>query len=197
VTNSDQQLVERLRAGDRAAFEEFFREYHPKLYRFALRRLQPDIHAAQDVAQSAICAALKSLHTYRGEAALLTWLCTICRRQIASAPSTANMQVREDDPEVQAALEALLTSERDDPISIVEAGEVQNAVLTALDYLPSEYASVLEWKYVHELSVEQIAARIGRSFKATESLLSRARHAFREAFETLNAHEPPTTAGSI
>lgn len=189
--------MERLRAGDRAAFEDFFHEYHPKLYRFALRRLQPDIHAAQDAAQNAICAALKSLHTYRGEAALLTWLCTICRRQIVSMQRASNVQVREDDPEVQAALEALLSSEHDDPVSAVSAGEVQSAVLTALDYLPSEYANVLEWKYVHELSVEQIAVRIGRSFKATESLLTRARNAFREAFDTLSAREPPTTAGSI
>jgi RNA polymerase sigma-70 factor (ECF subfamily) len=189
--------VERLRAGERAAFEEFFREYHPKLYRFALRRLQPDIHAAQDAAQNAICAALKSLHTYRGEAALLTWLCTICRRQIVSTRDAISVRVREDDPEVQAALEALLTSERVDPLSVVSAGEVQNAVLTALDYLPSEYANALEWKYVQELSVEQIAARIGRSIKATESLLTRARQAFREAFDALKPHEPPTTAGSL
>ena len=197
MTDSDRKLVERLRAGERAAFEEFFREYHPKLYRFALRRLQPDIHAAQDAAQNAICAALKSLHTYRGEAALLTWLCTICRRQIVSTRDAISVRVREDDPEVQAALEALLTSERVDPLSVVSAGEVQNAVLTALDYLPSEYANALEWKYVQELSVEQIAARIGRSIKATESLLTRARQAFREAFDALKPHEPPTTAGSL
>jgi RNA polymerase sigma-70 factor, ECF subfamily len=194
VTDSDKKLVDRLRAGDRAAFDEFFLEYHPKLYRFALRRLQPDIHAAEDAAQSAICAAMRSLHTYRGEAALLTWLCTICRRQMTSSQSASHVQVQEDDPEVQAALEALLTSERDDPVSAVSAGELQNAVLTALDYLPSEYANVLEWKYVQELSVEQIAARIGRSFKATESLLTRARHAFREAFDALNAHESHTTS---
>ena len=197
MTDSDQQLVERLRAGDRAAFEDFFREYHPKLYRFALRRLQPDVHAAQDAAQNAICAALKSLHTYRGEAALLTWLCTICRRHIASTQSAPSMQVREDDPEVQAALEALLTSERDDPVAAVSAGELQNAVLTALDYLPAEYANALEWKYVHELSVEQIATRLGRSFKATESLLTRARHTFREAFDALHTRDSTTTAGSI
>ena len=190
MIDADRKLVERMRAGDRAAFEDFFREYHPKLYRFALRRLRSDVPAAQDVAQNAICAALKSLHTYRGEAALFSWLCTICRRQMGSARNTPSLEMREDDPEVQAALEALLVSERGDPLSEVAAGEVQEAVLTALDYLPSEYANVLEWKYVQELSVNEIADRIGRSLKATESLLNRARNAFREAFQTLQAHEP-------
>ena len=189
MRSADQDLVDRLRSGERAAFELFFQEYHPKLYRFALRRLQHDLSAAEDAAQATICAALRSLHTYRGEATLMTWLCTICRRQIGakSRASVNILAMREDDPEVQAALESLLASERDDPLACASMAQVQEAVLAALDYLPSDYADVLEWKYVQELSVEEIAHRIGRSPKATESLLTRARNAFREAFHTLRA----------
>jgi DNA-directed RNA polymerase specialized sigma24 family protein len=101
------------------------------------------------------------------------------------------LAMREDDPEVQAALEALLASERDDPLACASMAQVQEAVLAALDYLPSDYADVLEWKYVQELSVEEIAHRIGRTPKATESLLTRARNAFREAFHTLRADALP------
>ena len=193
MTSADQLLVTRLRAGERAAFEAFFREYHPKLYRFALRRLEHDVPAAEDAAQAAICAALKSLHTYRGEATLMTWLCTICRRQIgAGTRAPVNiLAMREDDPEVQAALEALLASERDDPLAYASIAQVQEAVLATLDYLPGDYADVLEWKYIQELSVEEIAHRIGRSSKATESLLTRARNAFREVFHTLRADALP------
>jgi RNA polymerase sigma-70 factor (ECF subfamily) len=192
MTSAEQNLVKRLRAGERTAFEEFFREFHPKLYRFALRRLDHDVPAAEDAAQSAICAALKSLHTYRGEAALMSWLCTICRRQMSSrVPRSLNIvAMREDDPEVQAALEALLAHECDDPLAATSRGQVQEAVLAALDYLPADYADVLEWKYVQELSVEEIANRIGRGIKATESLLTRARHAFREAFQSLRGDDP-------
>jgi RNA polymerase sigma-70 factor (ECF subfamily) len=192
MNSDDLTLVERVRTGERAAFEEFFREYHPKVYRFALRRLGQDIPAAQDAAQMTICAALKSLHTYRGEAALMTWLCTICRRQMGShARSTVSIvAMREDDTEVQAALEALLNADRDDPITAAAADQVQDAVSAALDYLPRDYADVLEWKYIHELSVEEIAIRIGRSTKATESLLTRARNAFRQAFQSLRVAEP-------
>jgi RNA polymerase sigma-70 factor, ECF subfamily len=189
MTSADQLLVKRLRAGERVAFEAFFRQYHPKLYRFALRRLDHDVPAAEDAAQATICAALKSLHTYRGEATLMTWLCTICRRQM-SARTTANITcVREDDPEVQAALQSLLASEHDDPVAATSADQVKEAVIAALDYLPGNYADVLEWKYVHELSVEEIAKRLDRSVKATESLLTRARQAFREAFRALRTDE--------
>jgi RNA polymerase sigma-70 factor, ECF subfamily len=197
MTSADQHLVIRLRAGERAAFDAFFREYHPKLYRFALRRLANDIPAAEDAAQAAICAALKSLHTYRGEATLMTWLCTICRRQMSARPTSSNfIAVREDDPEVQAALQSLLASEHDDPVAATAAGQVEEAVVAALDYLPGNYADVLEWKYVHELSVEEIAKRLDRSVKATESLLTRARQAFREAFRALRTEESSFVAES-
>jgi RNA polymerase sigma-70 factor (ECF subfamily) len=198
MTSTDLELVQRLRSGERAAFEEFFREYHPKLFRFALRRLNRDSAAAEDAAQLTICAALKSLHTYRGEAPLMTWLCTICRRQLSShARHELNVvAMREDDAEVQAALAALLDSGHQDPLNAAAAGQLQAAVLAALDYLPAIYADVLEWKYVHEFSVEEIGERNGRSVKATESLLTRARGAFREAFQTLRSDDATAASHS-
>jgi len=67
------------------------------------------------------------------------------------------------------------------------SSQVRETVLAALDYLPSLYADMLENKYVHDMSVQQIAMQIGRTAKATESLLTRAREAFREAFTLLQA----------
>ena len=55
-------------------------------------------------------------------------------------------------------------------------------VQRVLDHLPPRYATVLEWKYVDELSVQEIASRLGLGLKAAESLLTRARRAFRDAF---------------
>jgi RNA polymerase sigma-70 factor, ECF subfamily len=56
----------------------------------------------------------------------------------------------------------------------------------ALDYLPAPYGDILEWKYLHDLSTSEIARRLGRSPKAAESLMTRARDAFREAFNMLS-----------
>jgi len=54
-----------------------------------------------------------------------------------------------------------------------------------LDYLPAHYGSALEWKYLDDLSVREIAARLGMGEKAAESLLTRARRAFRDAFTSV------------
>jgi RNA polymerase sigma-70 factor (ECF subfamily) len=185
----DRQLVDRLLAGDRAAFDAFFNEYYPKLYRFVKRRMPRDPATAEDLAQATLCRALESLHGFRGEAALMTWLCTLCRREMSArwretrAFADAS-ELAEDDPEIRAALESLLAGEAD-PLQASTRAQVRETIRTTLDYLPAPYADVLEWKYVLELSVGDIAARLGRSTKATESLLTRARGAFREAFVLL------------
>jgi RNA polymerase sigma-70 factor (ECF subfamily) len=190
MATTDQELIGQLLRGERGAFDAFFNEYYPKLYRFALRRLRDDPAGAEDIAQATLCRALESLRSFRGEAALLTWLCTLCRREMSArwrnakgfASSTA---LAEDDPEIRAALETLLIADQQDPVISTTREQVQQSILAALDYLPSPYADILEWKYVRDMSVEEIANRLGRSAKATESLLTRARVAFREACSIL------------
>jgi RNA polymerase sigma-70 factor (ECF subfamily) len=195
MANIDQELVQRLLRGDARAFDEFFNEYYPKLYRFVKRRMPRDASAAEDVAQATVCRALESLHTFRGEAALMTWLCTLCRREMSTRwRDTRDFAIpaalSEDDPEIRAALESLLASESMDPVLLAGRAQVRETICAALDYLPAPYADILEWKYVSELSVAQIAQRLGRSVKATESLLTRAREAFRETFTLLRGGAP-------
>jgi DNA-directed RNA polymerase specialized sigma24 family protein len=54
---------------------------------------------------------------------------------------------------------------------------------------------VLEWKYIHGLSVDEIAERLDVGYKATESLLTRAREAFRDAFAVVAGAWPVQHAG--
>jgi RNA polymerase sigma-70 factor, ECF subfamily len=57
--------------------------------------------------------------------------------------------------------------------------------------LPAHYADALEWKYIDEVSVQEIGIRLGLGPKAAESLLTRARSAFRDAFRALAAAAQP------
>src|SRR5262245_5412030 len=103
MSTPDQELVARLLRGDARAFDQFFNEYYPKLYRFVKRRLPRDSATAEDVAQATLCRALESLHTFRGEAALMTWLCTLCRRELSARwreaqPYATAPLLAEDDP---------------------------------------------------------------------------------------------------
>ena len=79
--------------GNEEAFEELFERFFPALYRFALARLAGDPDAAEEVVQSTLIKAVAKLATYRGEAALLTWLCTICRHEIGAFCATAPVRM--------------------------------------------------------------------------------------------------------
>lgn len=186
---TDQQLVRRMLSGEERAFEEFWSAYFPGLYRFAIVRVGQNGDAAEEVVQKALSLAISKLRTYRGEAALFTWLCTFCRHEISSYLRRENRailtQFVPDTPEIQAALESLLIAVEDRPDQAALRKEVIQTVQTALNALPAHYADVLEWKYIEGLQVKEIAARLNLGLKACESLLTRAREAFRDAFTSL------------
>jgi RNA polymerase sigma-70 factor (ECF subfamily) len=183
---SDTDLARRILAGDESASEAFFAEYFQRLYRFARSRLGGDEQAAEEVVQTTLIRAVRKLHTYRGEAALFTWLCTLCRREIGAwlerAGRTIEVPLAEDHPNARMALDAATSLSRADPESEAERRELSRLVQLTLDHLPNQYGQVLEWKYIEGFSVDEIAHRLGVGYKAAESLLTRARQAFRGAF---------------
>lgn len=192
--SGDQELVRRMLAGEERAFGEFFDGHFPGLYRFALTRLDRNEAAAEEVAQAALCKALSKLATYRGEATLSTWLCTFCRHEISAFCIRNRMVSRqvaliEDRPEVRAALESLPVSFREGPHEALDRKELGRFVQVVLDRLPAHYGDVLEWKYLEGLPVKEIATRLGLTAKAAESLLVRAREAFRDGFSALTQSE--------
>ena len=81
---TDLALARRMLAGDEAALNEFFAEFLPRLYRFALVRLSGNDDATEEVVQATMTRAVLKLQTYRGEAAMFTWLCTLCRKDPAA-----------------------------------------------------------------------------------------------------------------
>ena len=189
AAHPDRFLVARLLRGDEAAFEEFFEASFAPLFRFALPRAGGDAGVAEEVVQLTLCRAVRKLSTYRGEAALLTWMTTICRRELATWFEAKKrvppmIDLTEDIPEIRAAIESL-SAEND-----LQRRETGRLVQAVLDALPSRYGDALEWKYIDGLTVAEIAARLGLSTKAAESTLTRARDAFRDAFTAAYGVQP-------
>lgn len=182
----DLALARRLVAGDESAFDAFFTDYFPRVYRFARARLDDNDAWAEDVTQAALIRALDKIHTYRGDAALFTWLCTLCRHEISDwrhrTGRTSEVALVDDHPDIRMALEAVAALAGEDPDTELQRREVARLVRATLDHLPGRYGDVLEWKYIQELSVAEIADRLGLGYKAAESVLTRARQSFRDGF---------------
>jgi len=188
---TDLQIAKRVLAGDEAAFERLFEQYFPRLYRFALVRLDGNSDDARDAVQLAFCRGFERLDSFRGEASLYAWLCQVCRnaifdigreRQRAPAPRCAF----DEDEGIAAILESLAAPALDEPETRAWRAELAHLIQATLDCLPERYGDVLEWKYVDGLPVKEIARRLDLGPKAAESLVMRARQAFREAIADLS-----------
>lgn len=200
TVHMDRALVRRILQGDAAAFRALFDSFFPRLYRFALARLDGDQDAARDVVQQTFCKAIEHLETYRGEAALYTWFCQVCRNVVTDYRRALHREARtvvllEDQPNVRAILEAFAAPATEQPDLRAWQQDVRRLVQATVDTLPEHYSDILEWKYVDGWSVADIAGHLNIGTKAAESLLTRARSAFREAIlalvETPDALHPP------
>lgn len=188
----DRRLVKRLLAHDREAFNAFFAGYFPRLYRFARTRLGNDPDTTKEVVQVTLTKAVRSLGSYRGEAALFTWLCTICRNVIADHQARLKRErqhvvLTEDLPDVRAAVESLTAPPSDQPEDNFRRLETVRLIQVALDQLPAHYGNALEWKYVYGFSVDEIAAKLGVGIEAAQSLLARAKRSFQEVYGALTS----------
>jgi RNA polymerase sigma-70 factor (ECF subfamily) len=186
--SEDRQLVKELISGNEAAFVAFFDDYFPRLYRFAITRLKNDEDDIKDIIQSTLTNAIRSMGTYRGEAALFTWLCQICRNEINGYLRRKKRDaviVAEDDSELRGILETLAAPEAYEPSHSSEKEEIKRMVQVILDYLPPKYGNALEWKYIEGWSVNEIAEKLKVTPLAAQSILSRARGAFKDAIESI------------
>jgi RNA polymerase sigma-70 factor (ECF subfamily) len=164
-----------MRAGRESAFDVFTECYVPGLYRFARRRLNDDRELTKDVVQSTVCRVIENLAGWRAEAPLFTWLCACCANEIAAHYRRRGRRPTE--------VELVENAAEIDPTARLESAEL---VHLALDLISPGYARALEWRYVEGLDVGEIARRLDTGYKAAESMLSRAREAFRQACEQLS-----------
>jgi len=188
--DSDQQLIKAMLAGEERAFRTFFDAYFPRVYRFALPRLGGDIEASKEVVQATLTKGIRKLESFRGEAALFSWLCQICRNEVvdylrAHKRHASHLVLVDDSPELRAAFESIAAPAQQGPSQRYADAETRRLVRSILDRLPNRYGDVLEWKYIEGRSVEEIGTKLGIGATAAQSILARARVGFREALESV------------
>ncbi len=187
---SERELVQSMLAGEERAFNAFFADFFPRVYRFVLPRMGGDVDAAKDVVQATLVKAMRNLSQFRGEAALFSWVCQIGRHQIVDQLRAQKRYAErvvpiDDRPDILAALDSIAAPASDEPAQRYSNEETRRLVQAVLDRLPGRYGDVLEWKYVEGRSVEEIGTLLGVGHTAAQSILARARTAFREAMETV------------
>ena len=177
----DLGLARRAGAGDESASAALYDRYADLLFAFIHHRLDESPRDVEEVWQETWLAAIRSLPGYRGESRLFTWLAAIARNKIADHCRRRGCRRIELLSDVSPARLAALMDKGPLPEDVVQRRATRAYVVQAMAALPEECRTALVARYADERSVGEVARLLGRSYKATESLLSRARTAFRVA----------------
>ncbi|CAE6889885.1 RNA polymerase sigma factor [Paraburkholderia domus] len=187
AADDKREVVRRIVAGDRSAFEWLMRRHNRRLYRLARATLR-DGAEAEDALQAAYLSAYRSIARFRGEATLLTWLTRLvlnecygrlrreARRQNVIPMVDANMHVD---------IDAMTARDSDSPDKTLARTELRALLERKLDELPEVFRVVFVLRSVEELSVEETAQCLDIPEATVRSRHFRARSLLRESL----AHE--------
>jgi RNA polymerase sigma-70 factor (ECF subfamily) len=178
---TDADLIRAVQAGDETALEALYHRYLPAVWRYACSQLAGNVHAAEDVTSETFLAAVRQVGRLSPDAGSVAgWLIGIARHKVADL---RRRRGRERIAGAEPAAGGIAGPGAADGPAAVEAAEVRARVKNVMDTLADDERLALEWKYLDGLSVREIALRLGRTEKAAEAVLYRARGAFRAAFE--------------
>lgn len=178
--DTELELARQVAAGNSDAFRTLMRRHNQTLYRTARAVLRNDADA-EDIVQEAWLLAYRSLHGFRGEAKLSTWLIRIVvnlalrRRQGQMRDTTIRVDSAENE------VEDMHPSPAETPESNVANGELRRLLESHIDRLPDLYREVFILRGVEELDVEETASALGLPEATVRTRFFRARHQLREA----------------
>jgi RNA polymerase sigma-70 factor (ECF subfamily) len=172
---ADVALVTGVLQRDRKATAEFVNTYTDAVYSFIRHRLSPRHDLVDDLVQEVFIAAWENLSSFRGTSPLRAWLLGIARhkvedyyRRLLQSAQPLDPAVAEELPVNEVDMEAFADRER-----------TEQRARQVLEELPEHYSVVLRWRYWEKRSAREMAEATGRSEKAIERLLARAREQFR------------------
>ncbi|MCB9728224.1 MAG: sigma-70 family RNA polymerase sigma factor [Deltaproteobacteria bacterium] len=188
---SDEELLARVRGGDRRALDALLARHEDRIYRFGMR-LCGEPEDARDVLQETLLALARSSAGFEGRSTLSTWLFTVARsfcikkrRRRKGAPARLESL---DEAGVDAR--ALVDPARR-PDEAAAGRELAEALEAALAALEPAMREVVVLRDVEGLSAAETAAVLGLSVKATKSRLHRARVKLRELLAPLRDEAEP------
>lgn len=177
---ADRELVAAILRKDRKATADFVATYADEIYVYVRSRLIPRVDLVDDLVQEVFLAAWEGLGAYRGDAPLRSWLQGIARHKVENYYRAC---LRAPSPLEEAGQQTPLAVMQIDLDEILDQERLQEKIRKVLANLPETHSLALLWRYWEKRSAQEMAARTGKTVKAIERLLARAREMFRERWK--------------
>jgi len=181
---ADAQLVQRVQAGDKHAFDLLVSKYQRKVIRL-ISRLVRDPTEQEDVAQEAFIKAYRALPQFRGDSAFYTWLYRIAvntaKNYLAAQgrrPYTVSEFQSSEDGEFFEASDVV--EDNNTPESALLTREIAETVNAAIQALPADLRTAITLREIEGLSYEEISQAMNCPIGTVRSRIFRARDAIAE-----------------
>lgn len=159
---------------DEARFRLWYDAALPRVHRYLVARCGGDDALAEELTQQTFVEAIRQRDRFDGRSDVVTWLIAIGRNKLVDHYRRHGRDERRQGQ--------LITDHQLRADAPWQASETRVAVADAIAQLPADQRLALLFRHLDGLAVREVAAAIGRSQKATESLLARARDNFRRAY---------------
>jgi RNA polymerase sigma-70 factor, ECF subfamily len=171
---TDEELIERIAAGDHALFEMVMRRYNQRIYR-AVRAVLGSEEEVEDVMQQAYLNAYRNLRQFAGRSQFSTWLTRIAVNEAIARRGKQTPFAMEDESVMEQA-----QSNEPDPEQQTFAAELREVMQRQVAALPDTFRAVLVLRDVEELSTSETAESLGISEDLVKTRLHRARSLLRD-----------------
>jgi RNA polymerase sigma-70 factor (ECF subfamily) len=170
---TDEDLVDRIRKGDEAAFEQLYRRYFDRIYRFVHRRMNNRADTEETV-QEVFINVLGSIGGFRGEAPFAAWVFGLTRRTIASRfKKRRHPTVPLDGTALEFGLAE--TNEPDAAQNYEYQERLQELATIAATQLSEEQRTLFRLHHLEDRSISQIAMQLEKTEDSVKSNLYRTR----------------------
>ncbi len=172
-------LVDKILLGDKQATVAFYKQYSPKILDFLTKRL-PRREDAQEIMHDVFLEALDALPLLRNKDSILSWLYTIARNEVVDFYRKTKIKsiILSQIPFLQ-----LVADHINEPEFQYEKDKLEERIEQTFKNLSVKHRDILRLHYENGVSVKKLALEFHLSFKATESLLFRARQNFIRTYE--------------
>lgn len=182
IREEEKKLVQKIIHKDEKALLLIYREYKKPLHNFIYRKLK-DHFTAEEITQDVFLDFIEALRDFQFQCSIKTFLFSIAKNKsidFIRKKKLKKILFSALPPYFIESLKAIFIDEE------LEKKELAKKISTALEKLPNDYEVVLRLKYMEGERVNSIARKLTLGFKATESLLFRARKAFIKVFNAMS-----------
>lgn len=180
-SQTDQEVIDGIIRKNDQILLRFYRKYKHSILYFVLRQLH-DAFLAEEITQDVFMDFIEGVRDFHRQSSLKTYLYSIAKNKIIDVIRKRKIKKILFSAMPSYIVEGLQTVLIDEDI---EKRELVRKIKKVFQKLPNDYSLVLRLKYIEEEKVKAIAKRLSLGFKATESLIYRARKAFIKVFTSM------------